>query len=438
MGAIIKSVMEGIGAIFESVGKAITSVFKGIGAVIESVGNAIKSVMQGIGAIITSIGKAIATVFLSIGAAAQMMGNGIKMIFDGISGTISSFKDFILAIGSLNGVQLLGAAGGIAAVGAALVALGAGGLVSGIARGLGNLFADDPIGQFIELGKVAPGINNMAEEMRNFGGTVDTFSDALKDLDGDMVKTQMSIIADAFKTLEAALNEISWMNLAKLAAFKFIDNITGAKSKADAVTGQKATDAITEQAGGKQAVITKKVAQKQGLPDNFQAEYSQRDFAMNDPESYKEYQAFREQKEDEYLVDNPNNIAKAELYAERDALKEFAPKIAKADAGTFTTPDGTPITFGEDGKTVAPKSVQAVTPTSTQVATGEMPQAFAGGSEIEADGPIDPLTKVASAGETERPIKEDVKNSELLQALNENNRLLAKHINVSKDIADQI
>ncbi|SVE37753.1 uncharacterized protein METZ01_LOCUS490607, partial [marine metagenome] len=238
------------------------------------------------------------------------------------------------AIGTLSGTQLLGAAAGITAVGAALAILGAGGLVSGIARGIGNLFADDPIGQFIELGKVAPGISNMAEEMRNFGGTVDAFVDALEDLDGTFVETQMSIIAEAFKTLEAALNEISWINLAKLAAFKFIDKITGAKSKADAVTDDAVTaDDVTAQAGGPQAVITAKAAQKQ-LPDNFKATYSQFKLAQNDPETYDKFQELRGQKEEEYMAQGGTRLG-AETRAERDALKVFAPKIAEAGAGTF-------------------------------------------------------------------------------------------------------
>ena len=459
MGAIIKSVLEGIGAIFESIGKVILSVMKGIGAIIMAVGNSIKSVMQGIGAIIMSIGKAIATVFLSIGSAAQMMGSGIKMIFDGIAGSITSFKDFILAIGTLSGTQLLGAAAGITAVGAALAVLGAGGLVSGIARGLGNLFADDPIGQFIELGKVAPGISNMAEEMRNFGGTVDAFVDALEDLDGNFVETQMNIIAEAFKTLEAALNEISWMSLAKLAAFKFIDKITGAKSKAEALTTDDAvtTDDVTAQAGGPQAVITAKAAQKE-LPDNFKATYSQFKLARNDPETYEKFQELRKTKEEEYMAQGGTRLG-AETRAERDALKVYAPQIEKAGAGTFTTPDGTPITFGADKQTVAPQQAQIrterekafddlargfqpastkpVTPTSTQVVTGETSQEFAGGSELGADTLPEPLTQVAG-GETERPIKDDATNSELLLALQENNRLLTTHIRVSRNIADQI
>ena len=176
MGKVILNVMQGVGAVIESVGKGIAAivtaigsvvlkVFEGIGAVIVSVGKAIQAVFKGIGSIIMGIGNSIASIFTAIGKAAMMAGKGVAFIFEGMASLGDSFTGFIKEIGSLSGTQLLGAAAGLTAVGAALVVMTAGSTISQIAKGFANLFSDDPIAQFIALGKVAPNITEMADVM---------------------------------------------------------------------------------------------------------------------------------------------------------------------------------------------------------------------------------------------------------------------------------
>ena len=410
MGKVILNVMQGVGAVIESVGKGIAAivtaigsvvlkVFEGIGAVITGVGKAIQAVFEGIGSIIMGIGNAIASIFTAIGKAAMMAGKGIAFIFEGIAKMGDSFTNFIKAIGELNGGQLLMAAGGIMAVGGALAVLGAGSLAGGIMKGIGDFFGGDVIGQFIELGAVAPGIVEMADVMSNFGTVIDKFTTALDGIDGDLIAGQMKIIESAFESFGKALDNISFLDLFKLAGL----NILGATGGSAQLPGQvgaqpNQADPTTATAKPTTSPLIKKAGK---LGDNFTANYSQMDFASADPESYEKFQAQRNARESE-LIAGGTSKQRAELTAEREALKQYAPQIQSSGAGTFKDADGNPIKFDADGNVINNQPTPATADTQSQ--------------------------SLASGDASE----------DILSALNKQNNLLQRLVNQNQVIADNI
>ena len=366
VGAIIESVGKGIAAIVTAIGSVILKVFEGIGAVIVSVGNAIKAVFEGIGSIIMGIGNAIAGIFLAIGKAAMMAGKGISFIFEGIASMGDSFTNFIATLGNLDGGQLLYAATGILAVGGALVALGAGSLVGGIMKGLGDFFGGDVIDQFIQLGAVAPGIVKMADVMSDFGSVIDKFTDALGEIDGDYIAGQMKILEDAFISFSNAIDQISFKDLFKLAAL----NILGGGIGQDNQTATAPT-VVPAQVQPASSPTIQKAAK---LDDNFTANYSQMKLQSADPELFAEFTQTRRTREQE-LIEGGTSKQRAELMAEREALKEYAPQITAAGAGTFKDADGNPIKFDADGNVINPNQQQPGTTTdqgSNAMATGDL------------------------------------------------------------------
>ena len=379
-GKVILNVMTGVGNIVAKVGEALMHILTGLG-------NVVLSVFKGIGAVIESVGKAIATVITGIGTA-------ITMVIEALTGLGEMFTNFIGVLGTLDGGQLLYAAAGITAVGAALLAMGAGALVGGIMTGLGKLFGGDTIGNFIKLGEVAPGIVEMSEVMKEFDDVVAKFTDSLENLDGNMVKDQMMIIKDAFVMFGEALDQISFADVFKLAALGIFGG--------SVAQGQTVDQAGTLPPAPVPATpTTTPVIQTAGkLGDNFKANYSQRDLLAADPELYKEFQQTRRAKEEE-LMAGGSSRQMAEFRAERDALKEFAPQIAAAGAGTFTDAQGNPIQFDADGNVVAP----AGTPPA-----------------------VDPSMAPTSSDNS----------ADILSALNRQNSLLSQLVRQNQVIADNI
>lgn len=387
MGKVILNVMQGVGAVIESVGKGIAAivtaigsvvlkVFEGIGAVIVSVGKAIQAVFKGIGSIIMGIGNSIASIFTAIGKAAMMAGKGVAFIFEGMASLGDSFTGFIKEIGSLSGTQLLGAAAGLTAVGAALVVMTAGSVISQIAKGFANLFSDDPIAQFIALGKVAPNITEMADVMDNMGDTVDKFTDAVARIDGEFVASQMNIIRDAFITFGEAIDSISFTDILKLGALDFL-GLTPSKEDADSSPAPQQPAPVTGPATGTSPIIKQASKQPSKLGDNFTANYSQRDMLAKAPELYKDFQSDRKAKEDE-LMAGGSSKQRAELVAERETLKKYAPQIQKAGVGEFKDSDGKNIEFDNKGNVVnnkqGPAGTNGTDGTGTDGTDGTTPQ----------------------------------------------------------------
>ena len=124
----------------------------------------------------------------------------------------------------LNGVDALN----VALLGPALVSLAvgmaafsAGGLVGGILDGLGSLLGQDsPFDKLAKIGAAAPAINEMTSNMGSFGTTVETFNDAMTQLDGAAIKGSFETMAEGIDTLNESMAKISLVSIMKMAAMK--------------------------------------------------------------------------------------------------------------------------------------------------------------------------------------------------------------------------
>ena len=113
---------------------------------------------------------------------------------------------------------LLGPA--LVSLAAGMAAFSAGGLVSSILDGLGSLFGgDSPFDKLAKIGAAAPAINSMTDNMNNFGQTVENFNTALEKLDGKAAADEFATMALGIDKLNASMEQISLLDMMKLAAF---------------------------------------------------------------------------------------------------------------------------------------------------------------------------------------------------------------------------
>jgi len=105
--------------------------------------------------------------------ALEAFGGVINSMGSAISGIIDSMFGGLSKLAELDGVKLLGVAGGLTAVGAAMVALGAG---QGIGAFLSMFASDDPFSVYIRLGDNAEKINTGADSLRNVAGAISELS----------------------------------------------------------------------------------------------------------------------------------------------------------------------------------------------------------------------------------------------------------------------
>lgn len=115
------------------------------------------------------------------GPALETFGNIISKVFDGLALIISTVTNSISVLfdkfTSLEPAKLFGAAAGIGAISAALVAFGGGSAIAGAGAAFGEFFGGDPIEKFTQLGELGPklqvtaaSINMLTEAMQKFSG----------------------------------------------------------------------------------------------------------------------------------------------------------------------------------------------------------------------------------------------------------------------------
>jgi len=495
----LKPVLEGFAAIVESLGKAIAHALGGVGDIIKAWGNAFMSVLTGVGKIVESIGKGIAFVFMGIGGAIEKVGSGVQNVGEGIAAVFNSIASVITAVGNsikgvftgigdmmettfdalgrLNPVQLLGAAAGITAVGASLAALGAGKMIEGITGFIGALFGGgkDPIEQLIELGNVAPNINELGDTMSNFGEIVDKFNEGIGKLDGTHAKDQLALMSEGFVGLSEALDNISIVDLMKLAALKIttpadpqeeepLQKKEGAQSPNQIDPAEKErltalaragdTDAqnqlkaledfepvtemtVTEPDTPRKVEIINmpqsmatavgnmgKAAKQNPLEGvNYEGNFSEMKFAQNDPENYKKFQArkqelYKEKYDEEISKGTSRQAARLKASATQpQAMEEFAPQAVAAGAAQYTNKDtGERIQFAQPAE---PQSTNISKPEEVATPEQQTTEKKSADNKIETDTQSELL-------------------AELLAETRSQNRLLKQQISTSKNIADQI
>ena len=128
--------------------------------------------------VLGAMGPIIIATFEGIGTVIDKISGGIAMIITTIATSIKSLSD-------INPLTLIGVAGGIIAVGAAIAGFGAGAGAGGIMAGIGKFFDEDPVDKFnrfakIDSGKlieVASAIDKLGNAFKNFSASVSSIGD---------------------------------------------------------------------------------------------------------------------------------------------------------------------------------------------------------------------------------------------------------------------
>jgi hypothetical protein len=225
--------LMGIALIPLAAALALTTPFLwGLGEALKGLAAVVDSVAGGIVSIIDSVANGIVSVIGSVESVLDTLLSGVVTVLETVS--------------MLNPVQVLAAAGAIAALSGALVLLGAGSLVSGLL----NLFSGNPIEDLIKLGNVAPNIVELAEVMADFGNIVEFFNDALDNLDGDKALKNFELMRDGILMVGKALDEVSMI---KLVAFSALTNMSSNKSVVPEIISPTADSmtAAADRASGK-------------------------------------------------------------------------------------------------------------------------------------------------------------------------------------------
>ena len=274
VGDVLKNLSKGIGSVIsnlaKAVGKAGASLGKGLG---DMVGGALKGLGKGLAAIGSPKALLGTVVLAALGASMFIAGKAFQQFADinwagvgmgmlalgalGVAAALIAPIAPVIAVGALaigalglalvpfayavslaapamvelmgsfkllnevdpKNVLLLGPA--LVSLAAGMAAFSAGGLISGVLDGLGSLFgSESPFDKLAKIGEAAPAINAMTENMNSFGTTVETFNDAMTQLDGAAISGEFAKMAEGIDTLNASMAEISLVSLMKMAAMK--------------------------------------------------------------------------------------------------------------------------------------------------------------------------------------------------------------------------
>ena len=280
----------------------------------------------------------------------------------------------IQLLAQVNWLNLMLAAPALLSLAAGMVALSAGGLVSGLLDGFGKLFgSESPFDKLATLSQNAKHIVDMSKEMRNMSSTMGEFESALEAIDANKINDKFVVIADGIYVMVKALESLGMGSMAKLVLLKSMGVMPEAEAPA-----------------------------QQSIP-------APMGFAQADRADTPRKRS---------LV--ANDRRRAEMKAMRDQLPEGQTQ------GTFV-----------DGKLVAPAAPaqsNAFGTTSIPSIDGPAPLQPA----IATNTTDTQTTPTAPAETSAEPSMPSMSNTELMERLvslqSENNRLLAKNVKATGDL----
>jgi len=186
------------GVDFEQVSKGVLAIIS-LGLAFSALGLMIPFIFLG----------AIALTFISVAmvpfAGALMI---MSMAMAAITPNLETFTPSFEKLAAIGGGALLGTAAGIAAIGGALLVFGGGGLLSGIASGIGKFFGGDPVRKFERFAAMAPGLKMAAIAMKDL-------SKGMRDVNKLVGPTFQ--LALAFNSLADSANRVSKATMGSLA-----------------------------------------------------------------------------------------------------------------------------------------------------------------------------------------------------------------------------
>ena len=280
-------------------------------------------------------------------------------------------------LAQVNWLNLMLAAPALLSLAAGMMALSAGGLVSGLLDGFGKLFgSESPFDKLATLSQNAKHIVDMSKEMRNMSSTMGEFESALEAIDANKINDKFVVIADGIYVMVKALESLGMGSMAKLVLLKSMGVMPEAEAPAQqsipAPMGfAKADSGEKPRFGGKRSILA-------------------------------------------------NDRRWAEMEAMRDKLPE-GQTSGTFVAGKLVTPEA-PTQSNAFGTTSMP-TIDGPAPTQPATATNT------------TDTQTTPTTPTETSAEPSMP---NMSNTELMERLvslqTENNRLLAKNVKATSDL----
>ena len=280
-------------------------------------------------------------------------------------------------LAQVNWLNLMLAAPALLSLAAGMMALSAGGLVSGLLDGFGKLFgSESPFDKLATLSQNAKHIVGMSKEMRNMSSTMGEFESALEAIDANKINDKFVVIADGIYVMVKALESLGMGSMAKLVLLKSMGVMPQAQAPAQqsipAPMGfAKADSGEKLRLGGKRSI-------------------------------------------------RANNRRVAEMRALRDQLPE-GQSSGTFVAGKLVTPEA-PTQSNAFGTTSIP-TIDGPAPIQSAIATNTT------GTQTT------PTTPTETSAEPSMP---NMSNTELMERLvslqTENNRLLAKNVKATSDL----
>jgi hypothetical protein len=149
---------------------------------------------------------------------------------------LTGLSEKLAAMGDINWAGMMMAGPALLSLGAGMMALSAGGLISGLLDGLGKLFgSDSPFDKLAMIGQNSKHIVEMSKEMRNMDGTLSKFEDSIDKIDADAISDKFYIISVAVRDLTSAVKDMGMGTILKLGLL----NAVGGVGKTEASPAQK-------------------------------------------------------------------------------------------------------------------------------------------------------------------------------------------------------
>jgi len=168
----------------------------------------------------------------ALGVALAPLGVFASMANEGLTG----LSEKLAAMGDINWAGMMMAGPALLSLGAGMMALSAGGLISGLLDGLGKLFgSDSPFDKLAMIGQNSKYIVEMSKEMRNMDGTLSKFENSIDKIDADAIGDKFHSIAVAVRVLTSAIQDMGMGTILKLGML----NAMGVMPQAQAPAKQK-------------------------------------------------------------------------------------------------------------------------------------------------------------------------------------------------------
>ena len=159
----------------------------------------------------------------------------IGAVADGISKIIRTVAESIKSLATLNGPNMIAVAAGIVALGAAIAGFGAGSLLGGIAKGIGDFFGGNPADNFKKFESInGAKLLQTASAILALSAAIKQFSSLINADQLDSVSNAIDKLIDSLSNFEAAADSIKQVGIS-ISTFVSLINVDQLNSVSTAI-----------------------------------------------------------------------------------------------------------------------------------------------------------------------------------------------------------